>query len=139
MPKMSPSEFAAKWAKEFGASGDKYEKGIDRVQENPAQKAIAAQDRLLNNFTAAVLDGKWAAGLSKVSTASWKQACKEKGKAALAASARLAQDKVMRAESELGPIRDGIVSSLPQRGTIEENLERARQMALKMHEARKKG
>ena len=139
MPKMSPAEHAALWAAKFAGSTERYKAGVQKVQGNPAQKAIAAQDRLLANFTAAVQDGKWAAGLSQVTEQSWKQACIDKGAAALATSARVAQEKVARAEAKMGPVRDGIVASLPQRGTIEENLERSRQMALKMHEARKRG
>lgn len=139
MAKMTPAEHAALWAQRFGGSSEKYKAGIQKVQGNPAQKAIAAQDRLLSNFTESVTSGKWAAGLSKVSEAGWKQAAIEKGAPALATSARVAQDKVARAEAVMGPIRDSITSSLPARGTIEENLERARQMAMKMHEARKRG
>lgn len=139
MAKMTPTELAALWAQRFGGSAEKYKQGIQRVQGNPAQKAIAAQDRLLANFTAAVQDGKWAAGLSKVTEAGWKQACAEKGAPALATSARIAQEKVARAEAAMGPIRDSIVNALPPRGTIEENLQRAYQMAMQMHNARKRG
>jgi hypothetical protein len=139
MPKMSPSEHAALWAQKFGGSAERYKAGIARTQGNPAQKAIAAQDRLLSNFTESVTSGRWANALSKVSEASWKQAATEKGAPALATAARVAQEKVARAESIMGPIRDSIVSSLPARGGIEENLERARQMAMKMHDARKRG
>lgn len=139
MPKMTPSEHAALWAAKFGGSADRYRQGIARVQGNPAQKAIAAQDRCLQNFTEAITSGRWANGLSKVTEAAWKQAATEKGAPALATAARVAQEKVARAEATMGPLRDSIVSSLPPRGGIEENLERARQMAMKMHEARKRG
>jgi len=136
---MSPAEHAALWASRTGGSAEKYKAGIQRVQGNPAQKAIAAQDRLLTNFTEAVTSGRWAAGLAKVSEATWKQAAIEKGAPALATAARVAQEKVARAEAELGPIRESVRSSLPPRGTVEENLERARQMAMGMHLARKRG
>lgn len=138
MPKMSPSEHAALWAQKFGASADRYKAGVSRVQGSPMQKAVQAQDRMLANYTEAVTSGRWANNTGAVTEAQWKAACTEKGAAALAASARVAQEKVMRAEAKFGPIRDSIVSSLPQRGSIEENLERSRQMALKMHEARKR-
>lgn len=139
MPKMSPSEHAALWASKFGGSAERYKAGIARTQGNPAQKAIAAQDRLLTGFNEAVTSGRWANSLSKVTEAAWKQAATEKGAPALATAARVAQEKVARAEAVMGPIRDSIVSSLPGRGGIEENLNRAREMALKMHEARKRG
>src|SRR5262249_4507157 len=132
---MTPQEHAALWVQRFGGSADKYKAGVNRVQENPAQKAIAAQDRLLANFTTAVTSGKWAAKLGQTTLAQWKQAATEKGANSLAAAARLAQEKVARAEARMGPIRESIRNSLPPRGSIEENLERGRQMALKMHEA----
>lgn len=139
MARMSPAEHAALWAQRFGGSAEKYKQGIQRVQGNPAQKAIAAQDRLVANFVDSVNSGRWAAGLSKVSEASWKQAATEKGAPALATAARVAQEKVAKAEAEMGPIRESIRASLPARGTIDENLERARQMAVKMHEAKRRG
>lgn len=139
MPRMSPSELAAKWAQKYGASTEAYKAGIAKVQDNPAQKAVAAQDRMVANFNDAVSSGKWAAGLNKVTLQSWKQAATEKGAPAIAAAARVGADKVAKAEAIMGPIRDSIVASLPERGTIEQNLERARQMALKMNQARKSG
>lgn len=139
MARLSPSEHAALWAKNFGGSAERYKQGVNKVRENPAAKAIQAQDRLLANFTASVTSGKWAAGLAPVTLASWQQAANEKGGPAIAAAARVAQDKVARAETKMGPIRDGIVSSLPPRGDIEQNLQRGYQMALQMHQSRLRG
>lgn len=139
MAKLSPTDLAAKWASKYGASGEAYKAGIAKVQDNPAQKAIAAQDLMVANFNDAVSSGKWANGLAKVSLQSWKQAATEKGAPAIAAAARVGQSKVQAAEAVMGPIRDSIVSSLPPRGTLEQNLERSRQMATKMNQARKGG
>lgn len=139
MPRLSPQQFAEKWARKFGASGEAYKEGVQRVQGNPAEKAIAAKDRLVANFVASVNDGKWEAGLRRTTEQSWKAACVEKGAPALATAARVATEKVARAEAAMGSIRDGIVASLPPRGTIEENMERARLMAMGLHNARKRG
>jgi hypothetical protein len=139
MAKMTPQEHAALWAAKTAAAVDRYKQGIARVTGSPMQKAIAAQDRLLANFTESVVSGKWAAGLAKVSDQQWKTACTEKGAAAMPTAVRLAQEKVARVEAQMANIRDQIVGGLPPRGSIEENLERARQMALRMHEARKRG
>lgn len=139
MPRMSPAELAAKWSQKYGASGEAYKAGVSKVTENPAQQAIAAQDRMVQGFNDAVTSGKWAAGLQKVTLASWKQAATEKGAPAIAAAARVGADKVARAEQIMGPIRDSIVASLPPRGDINQNLERSRQMALQMNLARKSG
>lgn len=139
MPKLTPQELGALWAQKTAGSVERYKTGVGKVQGNPMQKAIAAKERCLQGFTDAITSGRWEAGLAAVSEQQWKTACVEKGAAAIATAARVAQEKVVRAEMRMGPIRDGIVASLPERGTIEQNLERARQMALKMHEARKRG
>lgn len=136
---MSASEVAAKWAKNFGASAESYKQGVTRVQGSPAQKAIAAQDRLVSGFVEAVQSGKWASKLGAVTEAQWKQACIEKGGAAIATAARLAESKVARSEAKWGPIRDSAVASLPARGDINQNFERSRQMGMKMHEASMRG
>lgn len=131
---MSPQELAAKWARNFGGSTEAYKAGVQRTTGAPAQKAIAAQDRLLSGFVEAVQSGRWAAALGQVSEAQWKQACVEKGAPAIMAAARLAEAKVARKEAVMGPIRESIRQSLPARGDIQQNLERARLMALRMHE-----
>lgn len=136
---MTPQEHGSLWASRFGASGEKYKAGVRRTQGNPAQKAIAAKERCLQGFTDAITSGRWEAGLAQVTEAGWKEACETKGAPALATSARVAEAKVVRAEARIGPIRQQVVASLPPRGSIEENLERARIMAMRMHEARKRG
>lgn len=139
MPKMSPAELAAKWSSAFGASADRYKAGINRVTVNPAEQAIAAQDRMVANFNDAVNSGKWAAGLQRVTLSSWKQAATDKGASAIAAAARVGQAKVQAAEARIAPIRDAVVASLPPRGTIDQNLERARAMAMGMYNGVRRG
>lgn len=137
MPKLSPSEYAAKWAANFGASADKYKRGIQSVSVNPAQQAIAAKDRMLQGFTDAVTSGRWEANLGKVTLASWQQAAMDKGANAIPAAARVGQAKAMAAEQVNAPLRDSVLGTLPARGTIDQNLERARLFALGMHNGRK--
>lgn len=137
MPKMNASQTAQKWAAEFAKSGDAYVKGTSAVTVNPAQQAIAAQDRMLANYTDSVNSGRWAAKMGKVTLQQYQTACAEKGKAAIANAARVGLAKYEAAEREIAPVRDGIISGLPGRGTIDENLERSRLFGLKMHEARK--
>lgn len=135
----SPAESAAKYAKNLAASGESYKGAINRVSVNPAQQAIAAIPLMRANFNEAIDSGKVARGLAGVSLPSWKQSCIEKGAASLVASARLAAEKWQRKESEIKPTRDGILSGLPPRGTIEQNFERSRQFGMAMHEAAQRG
>ena len=138
MAKLNPQQLASKWQSKMTASVDAYKQGISAVQGNPAQLAIAAKDKWIQNTIEASNDGRYEAGLSKVTEASWKTACLEKGANAIQAGARVGAAKVERHEREFAPIRDSIVQSLPARGSLEQNLERARQMAVQMAQTRKR-
>lgn len=138
MAKLSPAQLAAKWQAKYGGSTEAYKQGVQSVQGNPAQKAIAAAPRWQASLQEAFANGSYEAGLSKVTEAGWKQACVEKGAPAIAAAARMGVAKVEAAEREIGPQRDAIVNSLPPRGTLDENLERAAQMARQMAALRRR-
>jgi type IV secretory pathway TrbL component len=105
---------------------------VNAVQTNPAQAAIAAKDRWIANLNDAAANGRYEAGLSKVTLAGWKQAATDKGASNMAAGARNGAAKVQANEQVMGPVRDAIVASLPPRGTIDQNIERAAQMARQM-------
>jgi hypothetical protein len=94
--------------------------------------AAAAKDRWIANLNAAAANGAFEAGLSKVTLASWKAAAADKGAANMAAGARLGAVKVQQAEQVLGPQRDAIVASLPPRGTLDQNVQRAVQLMTQM-------
>lgn len=132
MARMTPQQLAAKWQAKYGASTEAYKNGIQSVQVNPAQSAIAAKDRWISALNEAAAQGRYENGLSTVTLASWQASAIEKGAPAIQAAARMGAIKVQRAEQEIGPKREAIVASLPARGTLEQNLERARQMALGM-------
>lgn len=132
MAKMTPQQLAAKWQAKYGASGEAYKNGVQSVQVNPAQSAIGAKDRWIQALNEAAAEGRYEAGLSNVTLSGWQQSCIEKGAPAIQAAARMGAIKVQRSEQEVGPKREAIVQSLPPRGTLEQNLERSRQMALGM-------
>lgn len=138
MAKLSPNQLAAKWAAAMGRSEKAIQDGVDAVTVNPAEQAIAQKDTMLANYTDSVQSGRWENSMRKVRLPDWKAAMKEKGAKNAVAGAKMGQLKVERAEAEIAPIRDSIVNSLPPRGTIEQNLERAREMAMRMHEARRR-
>lgn len=138
MAKINAQQLAAKWQAKFGASTEAYKQGVQNVQGNPAQKAIAAKDLWIARLNEAAADGRFEDGLSKVTEQSWKAACVEKGAANMAAGARVGAAKVERHEREFGPVRDAIVAGLPQRGTLDQNIERAAQMARAMAATRRR-
>jgi hypothetical protein len=137
MAKLSAAAMAAKWQAKVSAAGPAYTAGVQAVTVNPAQQAIAAKDRWIAGVNAAAASGKYEKGLSTVTLQSWKQAAVDKGAPALAAGARLGAVKVQQHEQAFGPTRDSIVANLPPRGTLDQNIERAAQMARAMAAAAK--
>lgn len=137
MAKLTPQALAAKWQSKVSASTEAYKAGVNAVQENPAQKAIAAKQLWIDRVNEAAADGRYEAGLSTVTKASWQAACVDKGAANIAAGARAGAVKVQRAEQIIAPQRDAIVAGLPPRGTLDQNIERAVQMARGMAALRK--
>ena len=79
MAKVNKKEFAEKWARRMKGSTADIARGVDKVTEAPAQKAIAKQEKMKANLIKAIDDGRWAAGLEKVSLEQWKAFMKEKG------------------------------------------------------------
>jgi hypothetical protein len=114
---------AAKWAQNFGASGQRWADGINGVTVAPGQLA-ARQKNLWVQNTAAAAD-RFAANSAKVSLADWQQTSIAKGQGRLASGAQAAQGKVENAFVRLFPHIASVRSSLPPRGDLEANINRA--------------
>lgn len=95
MAKLTAVEFQEKHARRLKAAVEDVRKGIDRVTENPCDKAAAKQDKMLTNLTAAVNSGKWAAGLKRVSLEDWKKAARDIGVNRIAAGIDAAKSKTI--------------------------------------------
>lgn len=94
MSKLNPREFREKHARRLKGATEDVRAGIDRVTENPCEKAAAKQDKMLTNLTAAVQSGKWAAGLKRVSLEDWKKKARDVGVNRIAAGIDAAAAKV---------------------------------------------
>jgi len=95
MAKLTASEFQEKHARRLKAAVEDVRKGIDRVTENPCEKAAAKQDKMLTNLTASVSSGKWAAGLKRVTLEDWKRKARDIGVNRIAAGIDGAKEKVV--------------------------------------------
>jgi len=95
MAKLTASQFQEKHARRLKAAVEDVRQGIDRVTENPCEKAAAKQDKMLSNLTASVQQGKWAAGLKRVSLEDWKRKARDIGVNRIAAGIDGAKDKVV--------------------------------------------
>lgn len=103
MSKLTAAQFQEKHARRLKASVEDIRAGIDRVTENPCEKAAAKQDKMLTNLTAAVNSGKWAKGLKRVSLEDWKRAARDVGVNRVAAGIDAAKSKVIAFAEELLP------------------------------------
>ncbi len=126
MAKLTSQEFREKHARRLKASTEDMRRGIDRVTENPCEKAASKQDKMLTNLTAAVQSGKWASGLRRVSLDEWKTAARDVGVNRVAAGIDAAAAKVERFADDLLPHIDrgvAALSSMPDI-TLDDNINR---------------
>ena len=126
MAKLTATEFQEKHARRLKAAVEDVRKGIDRVTENPCEKAAAKQDKMLTNLTAAVSSGKWAAGLKRVSLEDWKKKARDIGVNRIAAGIDGAKDKTIAFAEQLLPHIDrekAKIAAMPD-VTLDDNINR---------------
>lgn len=126
MAKLTATEFQEKHARRLKAAVEDVRKGIDRVTENPCEKAAAKQDKMLTNLTAAVTNGKWAAGLKRVSLEDWKKNARDIGVNRIAAGIDGAKTKVIAFAEQLLPHIDrekAKIAAMPD-VTLDDNINR---------------
>ena len=126
MAKLTPAEFQDKHARRLKAAVEDVRRGIDRVTESPTEKAAAKQEKMLANLTRSVQDGKWAAGLKRVSLDDWKRKARDVGVNRIAAGIDAAKDKVTDFAAALLPYIDRAqseIASMPD-VTLDDNINR---------------
>lgn len=74
MPIPTPTQAAAKLKTRIQQSGQMYSDGVNAVQVNPAEKAIAAKDKWAASIQEAIANDRYAKGLAPVTLQSWKNA-----------------------------------------------------------------
>jgi hypothetical protein len=127
----NPTKAAQDWASRLGAATQAYTDGVNGVTIAPGQLAAAAKNLWLANTQAAA--PRFAANSAAVSREAWQAAAINKGAPRLGSGASAAQPKMEAVFTKLFPAIRNAVSSLPSRGTIDQNIERSRQFALKMN------
>lgn len=126
MARLTPQEFTEKWQRRLTAAAPDIQKGINRVDQSPTEKAATKQDKYLANVTAAAQSGKWAAGLRRVTLSDWKSAATNKGIPRISQGVQGAGAKVTDFASQLLPYQDGLkakVDNMPDL-TLEDSINR---------------
>lgn len=127
----TPDQIAQDWANRLGASRDKIQRGIESVTVAPGQAAARQADTWANN-TAAAKD-KFRRNVAAVGLADWQGAMVSKGLDRVASGATAAVPKMTQFLTKLLPAIQQIKSTLPARGTYEQNKQRAIAMMDGLH------
>lgn len=134
MAKLSPQEFAEKWARRLSAAAPDIQKGVQRVDQSPTEKAAGKKDKMLQNLTQAVQSGKWEAGLRRVSLNDWKTALINKGIPRITQGVQGAQSDVADFAGQLLSYQDQIKSEIERMPdlTLEDSINRMTTWVRKM-------
>jgi hypothetical protein len=126
MARLTAVEFQEKHARRLSAAVEDVRKGIDKVTVNPCELAAAKQDKMLAGVMAAVNEGRWAAGLKRVSLDEWKDKAKNIGVGRIAGGIAAAKTKVIAFAEQLLPHIDAQVAKIKGMSdlTLEDNINR---------------
>jgi hypothetical protein len=131
MTAQTSAQIAANWAQRLGASSDKMTAGVNAVTVAPGQAAARQKNVYLQNVQANA--DKWAKNVAAVPLSDWQSAYITKGIPRIASGATQAQGKMQDFMDKLLPYQQSALSSLPARGTYDQNKNRAMQWMDKMH------
>jgi len=133
---LSASEISDKWNRRLKGAVSDIQRGIDGVQVSPTEKAANKQEKMLTNLTTAVNNGKWAAGLRKVTLSDWKSKTKEKVASRLASGVDAAMNKRKDFDNYLVQELNTVlptINSMPDL-TLEDSVNRVRAMMTHMRD-----
>lgn len=128
----TPDQIAANWASRLAGSTQKITDGINGVTVAPGVAAARQKDVWLQNTQAA--QAKWARNVAAVSLQDWQQMTVSKGVPRIASGAQAAQPKFQSFMAKFLPYVMSGKASLPPRGTLDQNINRA--VAMMRHNAK---
>lgn len=126
MAKLTPQQVADKWVRNTSQATSYLQAGVAAVRENPAQKAVAAKVKMRQRLLDSIDNGKWEAGLNRVTLASWQKAMIEKGIPRIGQGVTSAQPKFQAFMNELLPYQDTLaqtVKAMPDL-TLQDSIQR---------------
>jgi len=130
--KVTPQQFAEKWARRTTAASPDYQAGVQRVTVSPGQQAAAQSALWLQKVTSA--EAKFKANAGAVDLSTWKEKTANIGGARLAQGVQGAQNKMADVANRLLPAIEAArakVMTMP-RGDLEANIARAATFAREM-------
>jgi len=140
MSKLTPKEFQEKHARRLKASVEDMRKGVEKVTESPTAAAAKKQDKMRNNILESIDNGKWAAGLNRVTLSEWKEKMITKGITRVAGGIDGAAAKVEAFAADLLPHIDAGQTKVKNMSdvTLEDNITRMTTFIRHMSEFKRK-
>ena len=140
MARVTAKQFQEKHANNLKASTTYIQQGIEGVTESPTLKAAAKKDKMRAGILKAIDDGKWEAGLRRVTNEDWKRAAIEKGIPRIAAGIDGAAQKVEDFAAQLLPHIDAGVALVKKMNdvSLEDNIQRMVAMTRHMAKFKRK-
>lgn len=126
MARLTAQQFQEKHARRLGQATEDMRTGVQRVTVNPCELAAAKKDKMIQNLTAAVQDGRWEAGLKRVTLEDWKDKMINVGIGRVATGIAQAKAKVIAFAEQLLPHIDAGQAKLKSMSdlTLEDNIAR---------------
>ena len=140
MARVSPDEFAEKWARRTAGAVNDLRAGVQKVTEAPTAKAAEKADKMLQKVQAAVQEGRWQANLKKVSLEEWRKKMLDKGVPRVAQGVEAAREKSRAFAEQLLPHIDAAVAEVKRLPdlTLEDSINRVATFIRRMSEFKKR-
>lgn len=120
------------WTASGPRASTAYQQGVSSTTADWAGNTTAAIPRMVQGFNEAAANGSISAGVQAVGTAGWKSATTAKvGNYTTGFTA--GQSRYAAAAAKFIPAINAGVASLPPRGDVNQNLQRANSLALYLH------
>lgn len=120
----NPQQAADNWANGMANAGTKMRAGIEAVTTNPMETAAGRVDAYVAGVQRAASNGKYQAGLRRVTLQDWKRAMIDKGLGRIAGGAQAGKPKMQQFLAEFLPYVETVKASLPPRGSLDQNIQR---------------
>jgi len=124
---LTPQQVAEKHARRTKGAQQDMIAGVNAVAVNPAEKAVAKEQKLVSNWNAAIQSGKWSRGMKRVTLDGWKKSMIEKGAGRVAAGIDASIDKTTEFFAQLLPFQADLVAKIDKMPdlTIEDSVARS--------------
>ena len=129
MAKLSPSEFAEKWARRTKAATQDMAKGIERVTESPGQKAAEKKDKWIKRLMEKETQDKWAQNVAAISLEEWKRRAKELGVQRVSAGVDKATNEMQEFAQQLLAYQESALQQIKNMPDVTKEDARARMNA----------